>query len=127
MDNLILKGTKTTPDVEMRFDQHFISMKGEAYPENAVAFFGKLVEELRKYLALTGSGKLRVEMNLKYLNSASTKMLYKFVEELNLAAKKGRSVELAWCFESDDSMLQEFGEDLRDAFGSIDVKLNAYA
>ena len=66
-------------------------------------------------------------MNLKYLNSASTKMLYKFVEELNSAARKGRSMELAWCFESDDSMLQEFGEDLKDAFGSIDVKLNAYA
>ena len=127
MDNLILKGTKTTPEVEMRFDQNFISMKGESYPENAVLFFGKLIEELRKYLAAPATAKLRVEMNLKYLNSASTKMLYKFVEELNTAAKKGRSMELAWCFESDDSMLQEFGEDLRDAFGSIDVKLNAYA
>ena len=41
MDNLILKGTKTTPEVEMRFDQNFISMKGESYPENAVLFFGK--------------------------------------------------------------------------------------
>ena len=127
MDNLILKGTKTTPEVEMRFDQNFISMKGESYPENAVLFFGKLIEELRKYLAAPNAAKLRVEMNLKYLNSASTKMLYKFVEELNSAARKGRSMELAWCFESDDSMLQEFGEDLKDAFGSIDVKLNAYA
>ena len=127
MDNLILKGTKTTPEVEMRFDQNFISMKGESYPENAVLFFGKLIEELRKYLAAPNAAKLRVEMNLKYLNSASTKMLYKFVEELNSAARKGRSMDLAWCFESDDSMLQEFGEDLKDAFGSIDVKLNAYA
>jgi hypothetical protein len=127
MDNLLLKGTKTTPEVEMRFDQQFISMKGEAYPENAVAFFGKLIEELRKYLAVAETRKLRVEMNLKYLNSASTKMLYKFVEELNMAAKKGRPVELAWCFESDDSMLQEFGEDLQDSFGAIDIKFVTYA
>ena len=127
MDNILLKGTKTTPAVEMRFDQHFISMKGESYPENAVTFFGKLIEELRRFLATPSSRRLNVEMDLKYLNSASTKMLYKFVEELDGAAKKGRPVELAWCFDSDDSMLQEFGEDLGDAFKTITLRLVAHA
>ena len=42
---------KTTPEVEMRFDRNSISMKGEAYPENAVAYFGKLIDELNRYLA----------------------------------------------------------------------------
>jgi hypothetical protein len=126
MDNLILKGTKTTPEVEMRFDRHSITMKGEAYPENAVAYFGKLIDELNKYLASPESRPLRVAMDLKYLNSASTKMLYKFVEALDRGAQKGRSIDLDWCFESDDSMLEDFGEDLRESFSHLEIKLAAY-
>lgn len=126
MDNLILKRTNTTPEVEMRFDRQYIGMRGEAYPENAVAYFGKLTDELNRYFALPDNRKVLVDMDLKYLNSASTKMLYKFFEALERAAVKGRPIEVQWCYESDDSMLEEFGEDLRDNFPNLDVQLAAY-
>lgn len=71
--------------------------------------------------------KVSLDMDLKYLNSASTKMLCKFFEALERAAAKGRPIEVQWCYESDDTMLGEFGEDLRDNFPNLDVQLAAYS
>lgn len=121
--NFYLPASKQTPEVDFKFDEHKLSLKGESYPENAGAFYGRVMDELRNYLG-GGSGRnIVVEVALRYFNSASTKLVFKFVEELDAAASNEASIRLNWVFEQEDDMLREFGENLREDFTALDVNL----
>ena len=50
MPNFYLPASKQTPEIDFKFDENHLSMKGESYPENAGAFYGRVMEELRAYL-----------------------------------------------------------------------------
>jgi SiaC family regulatory phosphoprotein len=123
MPNFYLPASKQTPEIDFKFDENHLSMKGESYPENAGAFYGRVMEELRAYLS-SGSGRnIVVDVALRYFNSASTKLVFKFVEELDTAASNEGSIRLNWLFEEEDDMLREFGENLQEDFTSLDINL----
>lgn len=51
MDNFYIAATSTSPEVDFRFDQNVLTLRGESYPENAAAFYAPVIEQLRTYLA----------------------------------------------------------------------------
>jgi hypothetical protein len=121
--NFYLPASKQTPEVDFRFDEHKLSLKGESYPENAGAFYGRVMDELRNYLSAGSGRQIDVEVALRYFNSASTKLVFKFVEELDAAAANESAIHLHWIFEEEDDMLREFGENLREDFTALDIQL----
>lgn len=122
MQDIVIPATRQTPAVELRFSQNRIRLAGEAYPENAVAFFEPLMESLRAYLAAGDASPLEAELALRYLNSASTKMVFKFVGLLDQAAGGGRAVRLKFVVLAEDEMLQELGADMRADFTWVDFE-----
>ena len=75
--DLHVAATGTSPEVDLRFSEHRLALKGESYPENAAAFYGDLVARVRAYLAgLAGGGEVTFDVALTYFNSSSTKMLF---------------------------------------------------
>jgi hypothetical protein len=123
MDDLHIPGTRQSPTVDFRFSKHHFRMEGEAYPENANMFFDPLIALVRAYLAEGGSEPITVELRLRYLNSASTKMLFKWVAPWDKAAEAGRPVRLAFETLPDDEVLQEFGEDMKVDYPWIDFEI----
>ncbi|MBS1156671.1 MAG: Fe-S oxidoreductase [Proteobacteria bacterium] len=120
IDNLHIAGTACTPEVDFRFDIHRLSLKGESYPENAAAFYSRIISETREYLAgLTPDERVEVHVALVYFNSSSTKMLFGFFEELNQAALCGMRVELYWYHDREDDTIEEFGQELHIDFPEI--------
>jgi hypothetical protein len=83
MQPLYLSATPTSPEVDFRFEQHSLSIKGESYPENAAAFYGPLIEQVQNYLATCDGQSITVNVSLAYFNSSSTKMLFTFFDALN--------------------------------------------
>ena len=47
---LFIAATPSSPEIDFRFEQHTLSIKGESYPENAAAFYGPLIASVRAYL-----------------------------------------------------------------------------
>ena len=127
MSDLYVKGTRQSPEVDFRFSQNFLSLKGEAYPENAVAFFTPLTQAASGYLESSGNVPVLVQMDLRYLNSASTKMLFQFIGVLDKAASTGRKITIEFAYEADDDMLMEFAEDLKSDFTWVDIQLHELA
>lgn len=121
MDDLHIPGTRQSPAVDFWFSQHRFRMQGEAYPENASAFFDPLIAAVSAYAAQGGEAPVQVELRLRYLNSASTKLLFKWVGLWDKLAETGRPVRLVFETAPDDEVLQEFGEDLKADFSWIDV------
>lgn len=119
MDPLYIAASPTSPEVDFRFDQHALSLKGESYPENAAAFYGPIIERLRAYLASCHGATITVNVSLAYFNSSSTKMLFSLFEALNDAARDENEVLLNWYRDEDDDTIQEFGDELREDFPAL--------
>lgn len=117
MNNLFIEATSSSPEVDFRFDEHCLSLKGEAYPENAATFWGGVIMTLRTYLDDTNNDtKITVNVALAYFNSSSTKMLFSLFSSLNEKAEQGAVVELNWYHDEDDDTIFEFGQELQEDF-----------
>lgn len=120
MDNLYIAATTTSPEVDFRFDQHMLSLKGESYPENAAAFYAPIIEQLRNYLAGATGAVITIDVVLTYFNSSSTKMLFSMFDALDQAAQSGTRVLMNWYRDEEDETIAEFGEELEADFHAIE-------
>jgi hypothetical protein len=119
MDNFYIAATPTSPEVDFKFDQHVLTLRGESYPENAAAFYAPVIEQLRAYLASCDDVSITVDVTLTYFNSSSTKMLFSIFDALDEAASSGNRVLVNWFRDAEDETILEFGEELQADFTSI--------
>ncbi|GJJ03034.1 hypothetical protein RugamoR64_35720 [Duganella rhizosphaerae] len=122
MEPLFISASPTSPEIDFRFDQHTLSIKGESYPENAAAFYGPLIARVQAWLDGCVDASITVNVSLAYFNSSSTKMLFSFFDALNKAAIAGNQVRLNWYHDEDDDTILEFGQELQDDFGALDFQ-----
>ncbi|MFZ4878102.1 DUF1987 domain-containing protein [Janthinobacterium sp. Mn2066] len=117
---LFITATPSSPEIDFRFEQHTLSIKGESYPENAAAFYGPLIAAVRSYLESCREAEISVNVSLAYFNSSSTKMLFTLFDILNQAAIDGNHVRLNWYHDEDDDTILEFGQELQLDFTALD-------
>ena len=122
MQNMIIPATRQTPAIELYFSEHRLRIAGEAYPENALSFFDPVLKAIAAYLAQPNAAPLEVELELRYLNSASTKMVFKLASMLDQAAAKGRPVHVRFVVLEDDEILQELGADMKADLNWLDFE-----
>ncbi|MCC8402992.1 DUF1987 domain-containing protein [Paraburkholderia sp. MMS20-SJTN17] len=120
MENLHIPATATSPEVDFRFDQHALWIKGESYPENAAAFYAPIIEQMRQYLAVNAGAKITIDVALTYFNSSSTKMLFSIFDALDQAGQSGCRVLMNWYRDEEDETIAEFGEELKADFRAIE-------
>ena len=119
MDNLYIPPTPSSPEVDFKFDDNTLSLRGESYPENAAAFYGDILRQLEAYLGTRSGQRINVSIALAYFNSSSTKMLFNLVGLLSDAAEAGNDVVLNWYHDEEDDTIFEFGQELKDDFTAI--------
>lgn len=125
MPAIELPATAATPEVKFDFAAQRLVLKGEAYPENAAAFFRPLMDALEGWLqsGLQTDAPLQLHVALSYFNSSSTKLLFTLFESLNDYARGGATCELYWYYDAEDDISEEFGQELRIDFPSLTVFL----
>ncbi len=124
MDNLYIAPTPSSPEVDFKFDIHTLSLRGESYPENAAAFYGDVLAQLKAYLAEQSGSKIEVSIALAYFNSSSTKMLFNLIEALSDAAGEGNEVSVRWYHDEEDDTILEFGQELSEDFPALQFSIH---
>lgn len=120
MDNLFIAASASSPEVDFRFEQRVLSLKGESYPENAAQFWGEIIATMRRFLDDDQAGAaIVVNVALSYFNSSSTKMLFSLFDALNEKAEAGTEVVLNWYHDEDDDTIFEFGQELQEDFSAL--------
>lgn len=128
MDDLLIPAGNETPAIEFRYSSHRLSISGESYPENAMAFYGPIRAGLQDYLEKTpAESPLDVHIGLRYFNSSSTKLIRALIGMLDAKARAGRKIILHWLHDEDDDMMREFGEDLREEYEGLDFRATTTA
>ena len=111
MENMFIPAMERSPEVDFRFLENRLSLRGEAYPEDPAAFFGPLLKQLTAYCETIRGQELLVEFQLDYFNTSSAKALMNMIQVLENAVRFGTKVSLRWYFQKDDDVMREFGED----------------
>src|SRR5450830_1725340 len=120
MDNLFIAASPSSPEVDFRFDERRLSLKGESYPENAAQFWGDIIAVLRDFLQQdTLAAPLTMNVALAYFNSSSTKMLFSLFGTLNEKAGAGADIILNWYHDEEDDTIFEFGQELHEDFPAL--------
>ncbi|HNQ76812.1 MAG TPA: DUF1987 domain-containing protein, partial [Pseudothauera hydrothermalis] len=129
MQALHIPATKETPEVRLDPVNMSFHLSGESYPENAMAFYAPVRASLQSFLespALgSGGSGVQAHFNLRYFNSASTKLIRALVGMLQQKAAEGIRIVAHWHHDPDDDMMAEFGADLKDEFDAIEFNLVA--
>lgn len=120
MMDLFIAATNDSPEVEFKYSQHTLTMKGEAFPEDASKFYYPIIVGLDQYLKSTDGQQITFNFKLTYFNSASTKLLFTIFKLLDQSACTNNKVTLNWHFDEEDDSIREFGEDITDEFPALD-------
>ncbi|MFA9459516.1 SiaC family regulatory phosphoprotein [Thiohalorhabdus sp. Cl-TMA] len=113
MGNLFYEASETTPAVILDRDQGLLEVRGESYPENALAFFQPVVEGVGGYLA-QGNPSLTIRIDLSYLNTSSVKALMDILDRAEEAHERGAAVEVEWVYDAENDRSLEMAEELRE-------------
>ncbi len=113
MERLVIEQTSSTLGVDFDPESSTLIMRGESYPENALKFFTPIVEWLDAYFdRLHDNDRVRVDLDIIYFNSSSSKVLMNIFSLFDAAARRGIAVSIVWRHHVENEIAQECGEEL---------------
>ena len=104
MKNLTIEPTSSTPAVDFKTDGRML-IEGRSLPEDVNKFYIPLTDWALKLTAEV----VKLDINLEYLNSASTKKMLEFLKVLD-ANSHIKTFIVNWHYESDDEDTLENGQ-----------------
>jgi hypothetical protein len=104
MKSILIEATHSTPAVNFNIDGRLM-IEGRSLPEDVNKFYKPLIEWIED---LT-SESVKLDINLEYLNSASTKKLMELLKILD-ANSKVKSFIINWHYEEGDDDTLETGQ-----------------
>ena len=109
MENLVIEPKFNTPSINFDAGSSYLLMKGRSIPEDPEKFYDPILTWLGEYFKETTDGTV-LEFRLEYVNSGSSKYILELLRRLHKLVKKGKQINIIWCFETDDESIQDLGE-----------------
>ena len=101
-----------------------LTISGDSYPENTFEFYQPVFSWLKENLPALS--KITMDVNIRYMNSSSTKCMLDILDMLDDVAKKGCNASVRWYYEVDNErardIADEFQEDVDLPFEIIAVE-----
>jgi hypothetical protein len=119
MEDLYIRASNDSPEVDFKYTFNQLTISGEAYPEDAGRFFYPIIMGLVDFLKVN-TKPINFNFKLTYFNSASTKMLFNIFQLLNEHSAHQQTVTLNWIYDEEDDTIKDFGDDIAEEFPSID-------
>lgn len=119
MQDIYIAAERDKPEVDFKFSKDHLALRGESFPENALTFYGPLVASVIDYLDTARNKDIVVDIELRYFNSSSTKILLNLFRIFDLASENQNVVHLNWYHDNEDDTILEFGNDIAEDFISL--------
>jgi hypothetical protein len=121
MKNINLEPTISTPLVKFITSGRML-LEGRSLPENVTKFYSPLIEWVRMLKAEV----VKLDINLEYLNSASSKKLLELLKVLD--ANNNITVLIVnWHYESDDEDALESGQIFEELLFKAQFRYHEYS
>ncbi|MBF0265552.1 MAG: DUF1987 domain-containing protein [Gammaproteobacteria bacterium] len=122
MDNLLIKETKSSPEVNFDAISQVLSMRGNLYPEHVNKFIAPVIKWLEEFFKNHPEGVTIVNLEMIYVNSSSSRALYQLFSFFN-EIKEQYEVEINWVYEQENDTSEEMGEDFIEDYEDLNINL----
>ena len=109
MEDLFLKKTFNSPEVEFIAGTGELSMEGRSIPEDPGEFFERLIDWINDYF-MNPASITELNIKLEYINSGSSKYMLELLRIMKINHVNGKNVQVKWYFEEGDESIQELGQ-----------------
>ena len=114
MNNLVeIKQTEDSPKIFLDEDNSSFLIEGPSFPEDAFVVYTPVLNWIKKVTSKFDN-ELKCEFKFKVVSSASHKMLYEILTELEKMYNKVTNIRIHWYYEELDEDMQEIGEDFSE-------------
>ena len=113
MNDLVIKGDKQKPDLIFSAATGELKVSGQSLPENATLLYEPVLAWIAEY-SKAPAKKTVFSLQMKYYNTASSKMFFSIIKSLNLLYRGGADIEIEWHYQDDDEDMLDAGEYFRD-------------
>jgi hypothetical protein len=114
MEELKIENVLNAPEIHFDPDANTLSIKGESYPENAREFYKPVMSWINTYLEQIDKQAVTLDIELKYFNSSSAKILMNLFDALEQAAGRGKNITINWRYHKKNLNALEYGEDFKE-------------
>lgn len=118
MHGLTIQKTTSTPSVVFDGASGILNILGESYPENSFEFYAPITAAIKNYISR--ENKLKLEINLSYMNSSTTKCILDLLDLLEEAHQGGSKISITWRYDIENprslDLAEEFKEDITFPF-----------
>jgi len=121
MNNLTIEPTSSTPAVQFREDGRLL-IEGRSLPENVMKFYTPLIEWASKLTIQV----VKMDINLEYLNSASSKKLLELLKAFDTNSHITTFI-VNWHYEADDDDSLESGQIFEDLLVKAQFRYHDYS
>lgn len=119
MKDLVLEKTANTPAVNFK-SSGILKIEGRSIPENPGDFYDRLINWIKEYYN-DPAPLTKIELNLEYVNSGSSKYLLGIFRLIKKKHDEGYKSEVNWYYEEDDEAIHSLGEHYRS---TVNVPFN---
>lgn len=109
--------TGTTPHVLLDTETSVFRIEGRSLAENAVAFYGEIIDWMLANLSHSGV-KGELVLRMYYCNTSSHKGVVMVLRTLDKLNETGCSFSVKWLYEEDDEDWLEDGETFQELINS---------
>lgn len=110
MNDLYLKKSFNSPEVEFIAESGELSFEGRSIPEDPGEFFDRLINWLNEYFLNPVETTTVMSIKLEYINSGSSKYMLEVLRIMKVNHEKGKGVLIKWYFEEGDESIEELGQ-----------------
>lgn len=112
MDNFYIEETKSSPEIEYIAKENKLIIKGESYPEDSFSFYKPVFDLIKR--AISEKERLKLELEVSYLNTSSTKSFMNLLDILEEAYQNGKDIVIEWYYEEDNEHSYELALDFKE-------------
>ncbi len=121
MEVFELEGTRYTPKVVFDVKNKVFEISGDSRPEDTHTFYQVLIDWLSKLDSASVQGDIKFKFAFDYLNSSSSKFIFKLIKCLKDLESSGINFSIDWFYDEPDIDMKELGEEYTELAG---MKIN---
>ena len=102
MEELVIKGTEKTPEINFDASSGKLFVGGRSYSSDAFDFYKPVNEWLNNYIQNPKELTI-LEVNVDYFHSVSVKYLTTIVRKVAQLQETGKSIKIIWIHQADEN------------------------
>jgi hypothetical protein len=110
MNDLLITQTAETPEIDFKVNGE-LSLRGISTPEDTYTFYSVVFDWLQEFESHVPD-KVKLDINLEYLNTSSNKTLAELVRTILKYKDVCSDMQINWLYDDEDEDAKELGEDI---------------